>query len=237
MHDDSLEIDVFGPDVELPANVRDQMRDIFLRSYRDGDPVWFDDRMSRLPIVSVGRAGDQVVGFGAVSLLQLDLGPIGTRRVLDAGFICVDPDHRIRGSAVSISQACLHWIDRNLPDNAPELHALTVANPVMIHIVITNEGPAWPEGDIGDVVGVLQNPSPCMQLVGRRVADALGADDYDPSRWIMHFDRGHGSAGASLDRMQPEYASLFKGVDLGGGDRLLFLVWPATSVPPAAWFE
>lgn len=236
-HDDPMEIDVVGLDLEVPADVRAQMRDIFLRSYRNGDPDWFDDRMSRLPIVAVGRVGDQVVGFGAVSLLHLDLGPIGSRRVLDAGFICIDPDHRVRGSAVSISQAALRWIDRNLPDDVPELHALTVANPVMIHIVITNEGPAWPDGDIAHVVGALQNPSPCMQLVGRRVAEALGADAYDPERWIMHFDRDHGSAGASFDRMRPEYTSLFEGVDLEGGDRFLFLVWPATSAPPAAWFE
>lgn len=238
MHsDEPVAIDVFGPDVEVPAGVQDQLRDIFMRSYRNGDPDWFDDRMSQLSIVATGRVGARVVGFCAQRILRLDLGPIGVRRVMDSGFVCIDPERRVRGLGASIGPAVLRWVERTLPDQVPEMWALTVANPVMIHIAITNEVRAWPDGDIAQVAAALRNPSPCMQLVGRRIADALGADAYDPTRWVMHFDRDHGSVGASLDGMPPGYAALFDGVDIDRGDRLLFLAWPAASVPPPAWFE
>ena len=154
---EDLRIEV-GLEADLDPTVRRQLERIYLASYEKGDVEWFRQRLARLTAVAVGWIGDDVIGFGAQSIRTLDLGPIGSRQVLDAGFTCVDPGRRVGGAGSRVGPAPVDWLVEHTDTPPPAIQAMTIANPVMLHIATKYRPGLWPTGTTSEIVDTLLAP-------------------------------------------------------------------------------
>ncbi len=231
---DDLRIEV-GLESDLEPTVRLELERIYLASYDRADIDWFRHRLAGLTAVAVGWVGDDVIGFGAQGIRTLDLGPIGSQQVLDAGFTCVDPARRVSGAGSKVGPAPVEWLVEHTDTPPPALEAMTIANPVMLHIAMKYRPGVWPTGTPSEIVDTLLAPSTTQKEVGCIVAAGLGASSYDADLWVMHHDENHGAPRIARIDIDPVTQPLFRRVDFAAGDRLLHLAW--NRQPPAIWFD
>ncbi len=231
---EDLRIEV-GLEADLDPTVRLELERIYLASYDQGDVDWFRKRLGRLTAVAVGWIGDDVIGFGAQGIRTLDLGPIGSQQVLDAGFTCVDPERRVSGAGSRVGPAPVDWLVEHTNTPPPAIDAMTIANPVMLHIARRYRPGVWPTGTLAEIVDTLLAPTSTQKTVGGIVAAALGASSYDADHWVMHHDANHGAPRNTRIDIDPVTQPLFRRVDFAAGDRLLHLSW--NEQPPAIWFD
>ncbi len=231
---DDLRIEV-GLEADLDPQVRLELERIYLASYKQGDIDWFRGRLGNLTAVAVGWIGDDVIGFGAQAIRTLDLGPIGPQHVLDAGFTCIDPGRRVIGAGSRVGPAPVDWLVEHTETPPPAIDAMTIANPVMLHIATRYRPGVWPTGTLAEIVDTLLAPTTTQKTVGSIIASALGASSYDADHWVMHHDANHGAPRIARIEIDPVTQPLLRHVDFAAGDRLLHLAWHEQ--PPAIWFE
>lgn len=221
-------IDVIVQPLSDDDSILAAMRAVFLRSYDDPDPVWFDSRVARFTEVALAWEGDQLVGFNGRGGGVGDFGPLGQRVYADVGLSCVDPDARGR--------SLMHnMIFHPALPGQEEIVPVAFASPASVRMQTKGGQFAWPTIDpsLEQLAADLRGPTPVQRAVGRAAAKVLGAVDFDEDHWVGVWPAGHGRANADLGDIEPALAELFGHVDQAAGRALVIpLILPEVDLPP-----
>jgi len=205
---------------ELDDRTRRGLEEVFEHCYLDPDPAYLTGAIERATHISVARQDGHVVAFFTGGTTVVDVPGYGTKVAWLPGLACVAPDVRRKGLMQSLGSVLVPAAN----PVAPDIGGAKFAHPGSARGVLRSKNNI-------PRIGV-DSPKPLHRTVGRVLAEAVGATDFDDEHFVCIGNGRPLRALVEVDAPVEEWA-MFEHVDRSRGDSLLVCTWLKS--PPAGW--
>ena len=201
---------------------RAAMHGLFDAAYRDANHAYLDKSLTRIRYAAFATEAGRPAGFALADMRVLDLPRLPGTTVVLAGMCCIDAAYRRRGLFVQLER--LAAMAAGTPPAQRAMTAGRMAHPASFRLMSRNPSAVPRPGIV---------PTAWQKEVGIAVAEAYGAEDFDPATFVC---RGSGTP-IGYPVMEVDVApaewEVFRPVDRDRGDSLLGIAWMGE--PPAGW--
>lgn len=212
-----------APASALDAPTSARLRALFHASYRAPSDAYLEQSLRKLRFVATARADEDLAGFAIGDLRVIDLPRLPRQPVALAGLCCVDPRFRRRGLFRELEQRAFRAAAGAVAPSPRLLSCGRVAHPASFRTI------RWSSTHVPKR-GV--PPTPWQREVGAAIADAYGAEGFDPETFVCVGGGSPMHPIIDVDVPAEEW-ELFAPADRERGDTILGLLW--TPDAPEGW--